>query len=109
MRLPQNTLPRGVVGLEVEVVTAGTDMHSGLKGGSVSNPCLVLAALLASLHDADGRIAVEGFYDVGAVPLRAWLVVVFLGSRCPPPLRTGRNGCALHAPPPASPAERARA
>lgn len=56
---------RGVVGMEVEVVTAGTDMHSGFKGGSVANPCIVMSTLLATLHDkTTGRIDVDEFYEV---------------------------------------------
>lgn len=57
---------RGVLGAEVVVNTAATDMHSGMKGGSVPNPAAVLAALLAGLHDPmSGKVRVEGFYDVG--------------------------------------------
>ncbi|PNW86247.1 hypothetical protein CHLRE_02g078650v5 [Chlamydomonas reinhardtii] len=55
---------RGVVGAQLEVVTAGTDMHSGMKGGAVANPNAVLAALLAGMHDpATHAITVQGFYD----------------------------------------------
>ncbi|PNH07367.1 Cytosolic non-specific dipeptidase [Tetrabaena socialis] len=55
---------RGVVGAQLEVTTASTDMHSGWKGGSVPNANAVLAALLAGLHDgATLAVAVEGFYD----------------------------------------------
>ncbi|KAJ9511087.1 hypothetical protein QJQ45_013162 [Haematococcus lacustris] len=63
---------RGVVGMEVEVVTAATDMHSGMKGGSVANPNSVLAGLLAGLHDTHtARVAVEGFYEGVAEPSEA--------------------------------------
>ncbi|KAG2482711.1 hypothetical protein HYH03_018368 [Edaphochlamys debaryana] len=54
---------RGVVGMQVHVETAGTDMHSGMKGGSVPNANHVLAALVAGLRNANGGVAVEGFYD----------------------------------------------
>ncbi|KAG2423927.1 hypothetical protein HYH02_015266 [Chlamydomonas schloesseri] len=55
---------RGVVGAQLEVVTSGTDMHSGMKGGAVANPNSVLAALLAGMHDpVTHAITVEGFYD----------------------------------------------
>ncbi len=47
------------------------DLHSGVYGGAVANPATALARLLATLHDADGRVAVEGFYkDVR--PLADW-------------------------------------
>ena len=51
---------RGLLALEVALEGAGRDLHSGRHGGSAPNPLRALAALLASLHDADGRIAVAG-------------------------------------------------
>jgi len=54
---------RGICGLELTVAGAGKDLHSGRHGGGVPNPLHAIAALVASLHDADGRVAVEGFYD----------------------------------------------
>jgi acetylornithine deacetylase/succinyl-diaminopimelate desuccinylase-like protein len=58
-----NTNSRGLVGLGVTVRTAATDLHSGRYGGPVGNAAMVLARLLASLHDDRGRIAVPGFLD----------------------------------------------
>mmetsp|Transcript_34586 Transcript_34586/g.87269 ORF Transcript_34586/g.87269 Transcript_34586/m.87269 type:complete len:271 (+) Transcript_34586:825-1637(+) len=49
--------------LEVELRTATRDLHSGTHGGSIQNPNHALAALVASLHLADGAVAVEGFYE----------------------------------------------
>jgi len=54
---------RGICGLQIDVKGAKTDLHSGGYGGTIRNPAHVLAELLASMHDADGRIAVDGFYD----------------------------------------------
>ncbi|GIL88968.1 hypothetical protein Vretifemale_16870, partial [Volvox reticuliferus] len=55
---------RGVVSLQVDVVTAGTDMHSGMKGGSSANPNHVLAVLLAGMRDPGTQaVTVNGFYD----------------------------------------------
>jgi len=54
---------RGLSYVEVEVEGPTRDLHSGLYGGAVDNPINVLARMLASLHDQDGRITVEGFYD----------------------------------------------
>ncbi len=60
---------RGLVGEEVVVTAADRDLHSGLFGGAARNPIHVLAAVLADLHDADGRVTVPGFYDgVGELP-----------------------------------------
>jgi acetylornithine deacetylase/succinyl-diaminopimelate desuccinylase-like protein len=54
---------RGLAYVEVTVEGPGLDLHSGTFGGGVRNPVNVLAKLLASLHDDDGRITVPGFYD----------------------------------------------
>jgi acetylornithine deacetylase/succinyl-diaminopimelate desuccinylase-like protein len=62
---------RGIVGLEVRVDGPARDLHSGVFGGSVANPALVLSQLLASCVDANGHIAVPGFYD-DVMPLAAW-------------------------------------
>ena len=55
---------RGLVYFDVVKLTAAkTDLHSGLFGGTVANPADELCKLLGTLHDADGRVTVEGFYD----------------------------------------------
>ncbi|MBS1716989.1 MAG: dipeptidase [Armatimonadetes bacterium] len=54
---------KGLCAMEVEVETAGMDMHSGLYGGAVPNAAHALVQLLGSLRDAEGNILVEGFYD----------------------------------------------
>jgi acetylornithine deacetylase/succinyl-diaminopimelate desuccinylase-like protein len=54
---------RGICALEVTVRGAAKDLHSGRHGGMVPNPIQALARLLAGLHDADGRVAVPGFWD----------------------------------------------
>src|SRR6185437_8927596 len=54
---------RGLAGLDVTLTAAGKDLHSGRHGGGVANPLHAMAALIASLHDANGRVAVAGFYD----------------------------------------------
>ncbi len=54
---------RGNGGFEVTVRTAAKDLHSGRYGGVVPNALHVLADLIASLRDAEGRIAVAGFLD----------------------------------------------
>jgi acetylornithine deacetylase/succinyl-diaminopimelate desuccinylase-like protein len=62
---------RGVAALELKVMGAKRDLHSGIFGGAVANPAAALAQLLASLHDGAGRIAIAGFYDQVA-PLQDW-------------------------------------
>ena len=54
---------RGLTYMEVEVVGPNKDLHSGLFGGAVANPANVLARLVASLTDNDGRVTIPGFYD----------------------------------------------
>ena len=61
---------KGLVSLDIVVTGAQSDLHSGRYGGTVANPLHALAEILASLHDADGRVAVPGFYD-GIPPLTA--------------------------------------
>jgi acetylornithine deacetylase/succinyl-diaminopimelate desuccinylase-like protein len=59
---------RGLADAEITLTGPSRDLHSGSFGGGVPNPAHALAALLAGLHDADGRIALPGFYD-DVVPL----------------------------------------
>ncbi len=54
---------RGLAYLEVKVTGPNKDLHSGHYGGAVANPINTLCELIASLHDADGRVAIPGFYD----------------------------------------------
>src|SRR5690606_40715917 len=59
---------RGLVGAELVVEGAATDLHSGMYGGAVANPLTALARIVASFHDDEGRVVVEGFED-GVPPL----------------------------------------
>lgn len=59
---------RGIVAIEVVVRGPDRDLHSGIFGGSVDNPAMVLSQLLARLRDRRGRVAIPGFYDA-VVPL----------------------------------------
>ena len=54
---------RGLTALQVHLRTASKDMHSGRYGGAVRNAIHELSTLIASLHDAEGRITVPGFMD----------------------------------------------
>jgi acetylornithine deacetylase/succinyl-diaminopimelate desuccinylase-like protein len=54
---------RGLSYMEVEVTGPNRDLHSGVYGGAIANPVNVLCELIASLHDADGRVTIPGFYD----------------------------------------------
>jgi acetylornithine deacetylase/succinyl-diaminopimelate desuccinylase-like protein len=59
---------RGVTGLEITVYGPRRELHSGHYGNWAPNPAMMLARLLASMRDDDGRVLIEGFYD-GMEPL----------------------------------------
>ena len=54
---------RGGVGVDVTVYGARGELHSGHYGNWAPNPALLLAKLLASMKDDEGRVLVEHFYD----------------------------------------------
>lgn len=54
---------RGLVYMEVIIKGPAQDLHSGQFGGVIANPANELARLIGGLHDAHGRVALEGFYD----------------------------------------------
>ena len=54
---------RGVNHFTVTLTAANRDLHSGEYGGIAPNAAQGMAELMASLHNADGSIAVPGFRD----------------------------------------------
>jgi acetylornithine deacetylase/succinyl-diaminopimelate desuccinylase-like protein len=61
---------RGIMACEVVLHGPNRDLHSGIFGGAVANPCNMLARLVARLHDEKQRVQIPGFYD-DVVPLSA--------------------------------------
>ena len=59
---------RGLAYFEINVQGPKGDLHSGSYGGAVVNPAMALARILATFHDANGHIAIKGFYD----KVRVW-------------------------------------
>ncbi|HET9858275.1 MAG TPA: dipeptidase [Nocardioidaceae bacterium] len=54
------TTLRGNVDVFVDVATLDHGIHSGMWGGLVPDAMMALVRLLATLHDDDGNVAVEG-------------------------------------------------
>lgn len=59
---------RGLISLEFEIEGPKGDLHSGIHGGAVYNPIQALTEICASLHNADGSVAISGFYDAVVNP-----------------------------------------
>ncbi len=59
---------RGMMAFDVELTGPASDLHSGMHGGVLMNPLQALAELCASLHTADGRVNIPGFYDAVVEP-----------------------------------------
>jgi acetylornithine deacetylase/succinyl-diaminopimelate desuccinylase-like protein len=54
---------RGLTSVYVDVQGPDHDLHSGTYGGTIANPIHALIQILDSMHDQEGRVAIEGFYD----------------------------------------------
>ena len=59
---------RGIVTVDITVYGPRRELHSGHYGNWAPNPAMMLAKLLASMKDDDGRVLVDHFYD-GIEPL----------------------------------------
>src|SRR3954447_7981261 len=53
---------RGLVRVDVEVRTLTHAVHSGMWGGLVPDALMTLARVIATLHDDEGNVAVQGLY-----------------------------------------------
>ena len=72
LKLPALTYAlRGIFAVEITLHGPSRDLHSGIFGGAVDNPAMVLCQVLAKLRDKRGRVAIPGFYD-NVVPLSAY-------------------------------------
>ncbi|MEP6508415.1 MAG: dipeptidase [Gemmatimonadales bacterium] len=68
---------RGLAYFELIVCGPTVDLHSGAYGGAVVNPAMALARILATMHDENGHIAIDGFYD----SVRTWEPSVLEGMK----------------------------
>jgi len=87
---------RGLVYVEIELAGPAADVHSGLHGGALTNPVNALARIVAAMHDDDGRIAIDGFYDdvraLSGPERRAWGALPFDESAYAASLGVGQLG-----------------
>lgn len=60
---------RGLVNCFVEVRTLDHAVHSGMFGGAVPDALTTLCQMVATLHDANGDVAIEGLVRSQAAPL----------------------------------------
>ncbi len=61
---------RGISTVNITVYGARNELHSGHYGNWAPNPAMMLARLLASMKDENGRVLIDHFYD-GIEPLSA--------------------------------------
>ena len=59
---------RGMTDGQVDFRGPSGDVHSGSFGGAIRNPLTEMARVLARMHDENGRVTIDGFYD-GVVEL----------------------------------------
>jgi acetylornithine deacetylase/succinyl-diaminopimelate desuccinylase-like protein len=61
---------RGDTHVEITVYGPTHELHSGHYGNWAPNPAMMMARLLASMKDDDGKVLIKGFYD-GVEPFTA--------------------------------------
>jgi acetylornithine deacetylase/succinyl-diaminopimelate desuccinylase-like protein len=61
---------RGDTHIDLTVYSSKRPLHSGHYGNWIPNPAMMLAKLLASMKDDNGKVTVKGFYD-DVTPLTA--------------------------------------
>ncbi|SPE33244.1 Peptidase M20 [Candidatus Sulfopaludibacter sp. SbA6] len=59
---------RGITEFDITLYGPSHELHSGHYGNWAPNPAMMLARLLSSMKDDDGRVTIEHFYD-GIEPL----------------------------------------
>ncbi|MHA2237562.1 MAG: M20/M25/M40 family metallo-hydrolase [Candidatus Hodarchaeales archaeon] len=59
---------RGIVTVQLELVSANQDVHSGNFGGIQPSPAIDLSHLISKLIDEEGKCLIPGFYEEVFIP-----------------------------------------
>lgn len=62
---------RGICTEEIRVEGANQDLHSGIFGGAVPNPCEEVSRIISKLKDENAKVLIPGFYE-DVLPLEEW-------------------------------------
>ncbi|MCJ7694318.1 MAG: dipeptidase [Anaerolineaceae bacterium] len=54
---------RGLAYFELRINGPKADLHSGLFGGIIHNPAIVMSEVISRMHDQDGKVTLPGFYE----------------------------------------------
>lgn len=54
---------KGLVHEKITINAPNGDLHSGHYGGVAANPIRLLSKILSEIHDDQGRVTIDGFYD----------------------------------------------
>ncbi len=72
---------RGLIYFDIQLHNANRDLHSGIYGGTLANPAVMLTQVLGKLFDQHNRVTIPGFYDnvlaVDAEERQRWAALNF--------------------------------
>lgn len=54
---------RGLTYFELNIYGPDHDLHSGMFGGVIHNPAIVISELITKMHDENWKVTLPGFYD----------------------------------------------
>ena len=84
---------RGIVGFSVTVYGPANPLHDGHYGSFAPSPSVMLARLIASLREDDGKILIPGIYDDVVPPRPADEAAIASGAVRVPPGADSTRGC----------------
>lgn len=61
---------RGLLYFDIQLHGPDRDLHSGVYGGTLANPCTILTRILGHLFDDKHRVTIPGYYDDVASPTK---------------------------------------